>query len=395
MTHAVQPASVMPGRMVLPALSLGSFIAMLTFGAPAPFLPDISRELGVSVPVLGQVTTSMLVLSAPLGLVAGPAADHFGARRLMLPGLAAAAACLLIFGLAPIFPILFLASIAGALSEATVPGLSLAIAGTWYRGPAARRAIGWTIGAVSCAPIVGVPLLTALSAVAGWRAAFLVAGVAALVVVALVAAWLPNDAQRPAHAFRPHTVLAAYRPLVHDAAMRRLFGCTVLRSACWMGLVTYLGALLKDRFGFSLAEVGGAYMLLGTGYLLGSLVAGGPLAHIPARRMVAIGNVLMALLLMTAFLARVDARTTVVVLVVAAFAGAIGWVGLTVLLTSESAAGAGATMVLNGSLYNLGAAMGAAAGGVLLARGGFDALAIGLPLFGLASAACVAVAPRR
>ena len=122
MAHAVQPASVMPGRMVLPALSLGSFIAMLTFGAPVLFLPDISRELGVSVPVLGQVTTSMLVLSAPLGLVAGPAADHFGARRLMLPGLAAAAACLLIFGLAPIFPILFLASIAGALSEERCPG---------------------------------------------------------------------------------------------------------------------------------------------------------------------------------------------------------------------------------------------------------------------------------
>ena len=78
---------------------------------------------------------------------------------------------------------------------------------------------------------------------------------------------------------------------------------------------------------------------------------------------------------------------------VAAFAGAIGWVGLTVLLTSETRAGAGATMVLNGSLYNLGAAVGAAAGGVLLASGGFDALAIGLPLFGLASAACVAMRP--
>lgn len=395
MALAVQPTTIAPGRMMLPALALGSFITMLTFSAPAPFLPDIARGLGVSVPLLGQVTVAMLILGAPLGLVAGPVADRYGSRRLILLGLAAAAASFFIFGLTPVFAVLFLASIAGALSVATVPGLTLAIAGTRYHGPDSRRAIGWTIAAPACAPIVGVPILTTIGGVAGWRAAFLIAGGAACVIVLLAAAWLPDDAQRRTDAFRPRTLLDAYLPLLHDVAMRRLYGCSVLRSACWFGLLTYLGALLRERFGLTAGETGLVYMLAGVGYLLGSLVAGGPFARVPARPLVAISNVVMGLLMLVAFSAVVEIRIVIGLLAVAAFAGAVGWVGLTALLTSETPAGAGATMVLNGSLYNLGAAAGAGIGGVLLAVGGFEALAIGLPLFGLGSALCMWTPRRR
>ncbi len=346
-------------------------------------------------PLLGQVTAVMLILSAPLGLVAGPVADRYGSRRLILLGLAAAAACLFIFGLTPVFAALFLASIAGALSEATVPGLSLAIAGTRYHGPASRRAIGWTIGALACAPIVGVPILTTIGGVAGWRAAFLVAGGAACVIVLLAAAWLPDDAQRPADAFRFHTLLDAYRPLLRDGGMRGLYACSVLRSACWFGLLTYVGSLLREQFGLTASETGLVYMLAGSGYLAGSLVAAGPFARIPARPLVAISNAIMGLLMLVAFSAIVEIRITIGLLAVAAFAGAVGWVGLAALLTSETPAGAGTTMVLNGSLYNLGAAAGAGIGGVLLAMGGFDALAVGLPLFGLGSAFCMWIPRRR
>ena len=113
MAHAAQPTSVVPGRSVLPALALGSFITTLTFAAPAPFLTDISEDFAVGVPLLGQITAAMLILSAPLALVAGPLADRYGSRRLILLGLAATTACLLVFGLAPVFPVLFLASVAG------------------------------------------------------------------------------------------------------------------------------------------------------------------------------------------------------------------------------------------------------------------------------------------
>ena len=65
-------------RRVLAALCVGTFIGLLTFVAPTPFLPAMALELDASVPLLGQVVAAMLLISAVLGLVAGPIADRYG-----------------------------------------------------------------------------------------------------------------------------------------------------------------------------------------------------------------------------------------------------------------------------------------------------------------------------
>jgi predicted MFS family arabinose efflux permease len=169
MVHALDPARPTPGRLMLPALCLGSFITTLLFAAPAPFLPAMSRDLGVSVALLGQVTATMMILSAGVALVVGPMADHFGARPFILLGLAAAAVSFFDFALAPVFAVLLIAAIAGGIAEATVPGLSLAMAGSRFTGAASRRAIGWTVGALASAPIIGIPILTTIGDAAGWR----------------------------------------------------------------------------------------------------------------------------------------------------------------------------------------------------------------------------------
>jgi predicted MFS family arabinose efflux permease len=395
MARALNPAAIAePGRMVLPALCLGSFITTLAFVAPAPFLPAMSDDLGVSVALLGQVTTVMMVLSGVLALVIGPLADRYGARRFILAGLAATAVALFDFGLAPVFAALFVASIAGAVAEATVPGLSLAIAGSRFKGPAARRALGWTVGALASAPIIGVPLLTTVGDLAGWRAAFLLAGFAAAACVVLVALWLPADHQAGDGMPRWAGILDAYRPLLRDGGMRRLFACTLTRSLCWLGLLTYYGAMLEEQYDMGTGQIGLAYMLGGSGYFAGSLAAGGPLARVPTRAMVAAGTVTMAILMSAPFAGTMPTAAAVAVLPVAAFAGAVGWVGLTALLTAETPAGSGTTMVFNSALFNLGAASGAGLGGLLLATGGFTAIAFGLPVFGIA-AALLAWSPRR
>jgi predicted MFS family arabinose efflux permease len=395
MGHAIQPSVATPGRLVLPALCLGSFITTLNFAAPAPFLPAMSDDLDVSVALLGQITAAMMILSAVLALIVGPVADRYGPRRFILAGLVATAVSLFDFGLAPVFSVLFIASIAGAIAEATVPGLSLAIAGTRFSGPASRKAIGWTVGALASAPIVGVPILTTIGDLAGWRAAFLTAGFAAAVVVLLVAIWLPDDTRTASGSLRWNGIFDAYRPLIHDVGMRLLFACTFARSLCWLGLLTYLGALLEEEYALSTREIGLAYMLGGAGYFAGSFVAGGPFARLSARPLVAISNVVMALLLVVVFAAVVGTAVAIALIPLAAFSAAVGWVGLAALLTEETPAGAGTTMVFNSSLFNLGAASGAAAGGVLLATGGFDGVAVGLPLFGLVSALLVWTPHRR
>lgn len=373
-------------RRTLVALGYGTFVAALVFVIPPLFFPPIARELQVGVPLLGQVMSIMLGLSVVFGLVIGPLADHSGYRRLIVVGLAAAAVCLLVFGLAPTFLLLLLASVAGAMADAGVLGPSLAIAGTAFRGTAAKRAIGWTSAAQAGSAIVGVPLLAAIGAAAGWRMAFVVAGLAALAGVVLATAWLPRDHRRATAPLRMDALLASYRPLLRDRTMRRLLGATTLGAVGWMGMLTYLGAFLAEALGLGTGQVGLVYMGAGAGYCLGSLVVGGPLARIPPRSLVVLGFLAGAGLVALAFSGSVGPAGAIAAIAGMSLMWGVEGVAMTALLTSETPTGAGTTMTLNTSLFNFGAAGGGVIGGALLAFSGYEALAVGLPVFGLGAA---------
>ncbi len=327
----------------------------------------------------------MLLMSALFGLLFGPLSDRAGFRRLILVGLVAAVVTLLTFGLAPVFPVLMLASVTGAVTTAAVPGPSLALASTHFSGVAGQRAVSWASGAAALAAIVGVPVLAAVGMLAGWRVAYL--AIAGIVVVALVIALIGLPHHRsgddPAGV---NAILAPYGPLLRDATMRRLYAARAFSGACWIGLLTYLGGFLADALAMDAWHIGLVYMAGGTAFFVGSLSAGGLLNRAPARTLVIAGYTTMALLMGVAFSARLGAVGTVALITAAALAMGLGIVSMTTLFLAESPGGAGTTMTLSGSLFNLGAAGGGAIGGVLIALAGYDAIAIGLPFFGLAAA---------
>src|SRR5215510_5166259 len=157
-------------------LCLCAFFAALNFMAPTPFYPQIAGDLRTTVPLVGQMVTLMTFLSAGLGLVVGPLADRYGSRRPLVVGLLAIAGFLIGSGLSPTYPVFLAVGIVSGLGDALVYSLPFAIAATHFQGDAQRRAIGWTIGALTTAPMIGVPLLTALAAVSSWRLALAAGG---------------------------------------------------------------------------------------------------------------------------------------------------------------------------------------------------------------------------
>jgi predicted MFS family arabinose efflux permease len=223
----------------------------------------------------------------------------------------------------------------------------------------------------------------------GWRAAFFGAGMLATGVAVMAARWLPHDIKHPDGGFWPASLTAVYAPLLLDRGMRRLYGASALRAICWIGLLTYFGAYLSDEMGLSVGKIGIVYMLAGGAYLLGSLLSGGPLSRVPTRPLISLASLIMAAALGLSFLQFTGTAGAIGFLALAAFSGAIGWVGIATLLTAETPAGTGVTMTLNGALFNLGAAGGGAIGGLLLALGGYSAMAICLPLFAVAGAVLV------
>ena len=154
----------------------------------------------------------------------------------------------------------------------------------------------------------------------------------------------------------------------------------------WVGLLTYMGAFLGTVVGLSPQHVGLVYALAGAAYTAGSITAGNLLGGLSPRLVVALSSVIGGVLVVPMFLVPVP-WVVVPLLIAVSVAAAICSVSVVALLADESPAGAGTTMVLNGSVLNLGTAGGAVLGGTLIAFGGYPALGIGLPLFALVAAA--------
>ena len=133
-THSAptRPAAA-PGRVQI-LLCLSAFLAALNFFAPTPFYPQMAHDLQTTVPLLGQVVTLMALISAGLGLLAGPLADRYGYRWPLVIGLLAIAVGLLGTGLAPTYPVLLGLGVVMGLGDALAYSLPFAIAATYFSG---------------------------------------------------------------------------------------------------------------------------------------------------------------------------------------------------------------------------------------------------------------------
>src|SRR5688572_15586307 len=80
---SIQAPSMGSMRLML-TLCVVMFLANLNELMLWPFYVDVARALDTSIPLIGQTTTLAFLVSAVLGILIGPLADHFGHRRTLL-----------------------------------------------------------------------------------------------------------------------------------------------------------------------------------------------------------------------------------------------------------------------------------------------------------------------
>jgi predicted MFS family arabinose efflux permease len=266
-------------------------------------------------------------------------------------------------------------------------GLTLAVAGSAYPGEAKHRAIGLLSGIQAATGVVGVPLLTALGAVIGWRLVFLLCGALATVAILPVARPLPPTVPHlPAPGAR--AMLGAYLPLLRDTQTARLYGVVALRSVCWGAMVTYFGAFLKEDANFSGRQVGLAYFLSSIIFFVACLAAGRARFWSPRARTAA-GDLSMAVIVGILFVAPLSTIPLLMICTVSGASGAFGYVGVSGMLAEVATrrrTGAGITMSLGTALFSLGCAIGGIIGGALIAVGGYGLMGAVVPVFGVAAA---------
>ena len=224
--------------------------------------------------------------------------------------------------------------------------------------------------------VLGVPLLTSIAVVAGWRGAFLVLAGVALASACVLWSVLPRDAGRRMPAAGVRSVLDGYALLLRDRPSLGLIGSALLSSGgIWAGW-TYLADFYVDRHDFTTLQVGWVFLGCGLAGILGQLAGGGRLGARP-RLLAIVGRGGCSLLWGAALVLPLPAATAVGLMVTGQVLFSLSLVGGIILLAEATPAARATALTLHGSALSFGTALGGALGGLVLLWGSYPALGYG------------------
>lgn len=258
--------------MGLPIFAL--FLAAFGIGTAefviAGLLPEISTDLGVSIPTTGLLISAYAVgvaVGGPLvTLVVGRLERKLALLVLVVAFTVGQAAC----ALAPNYGWLMAGRLFTSIGHGAYFGVA-AIVATRIAGPAkSGRAMALLLAGVTVSNIIGVPVGTAIGNMFGWRATFWAVGIAALLAtlaIALLVPTTPAAAQGHASLRRDIGVLA--RP-----AIWMTFLIVIVAMIAQFSLFSYISPYLTEITGLPVEYVPGMLLLFGVGSTIGVLVGG-------------------------------------------------------------------------------------------------------------------------
>jgi len=367
----------MRSSTALLALATGAFAIGTTEFTPMGLLPVIADGVQVSIPTAG-----MLVSAYAVGVMAGAPVmtllfSRFGKRAALMALMLIFTIGNLLSAFAPSYTTLLLSRLITSLNHGAFFGIGAVVAASVVPKEKQASAIAAMFMGLTVANIGGVPAATWIGQQVGWRVAF--AGTAVLGLVTIAALWLALPKGEPGKApdlRRELKVLT--RPEVLLA-----MGTTVMGSGAMFALYTYVAPILAEVTHASPGFVAFALVLIGIGFTIGNSL-GGRLADWSldgaTKLILAVLAVTMAVLPLV-MTTEIGAAIGLVVWGAAAF-GMVPPVQMRVMQAAAQAPGLASSV--NVGAFNLGNALGAALGGVVIGQGlGYASV----PLVGAALAA--------
>lgn len=376
--------------LALYALTVGAFGVGVTEFVIMGLLLEVSRELNVTI-----AATGLLISGYALGVTVGaPVLTVLTARwprkrvliGLMVIFVVGNAAC----ALAPTYGWLMAARVLTALTHGTFFGVGAVVATGLVSEDKRASAIAIMFTGLTVATVLGVPFGTWLGQHFGWRATFwAVTGVGLVAIVVL--AWLvPEDRTRPqASDWRADLRAIGRRPVLLGLLT------TVFGYAGVFAVFTYIAPLLTEIGGFDDGAVSPILLVFGGGLFAGNLL-GGRLAD---RGLVPSILGTLAALTLVLGLMTFTLGNQVTAVVFTGFLGATGFATVAPLqmwvLSKAEGAGQSLASSFNIGAFNLGNAVGAWTGGVVIDHGpGLALVPVVAALFLLLAMAIALIAVR-
>ena len=350
--------------VALYALTAGAFGIGVTEFVIMGLLLQVGADLGVSISAAG-----LLISGYALGVVVGAPimtiATGRWPRKTVLLALMAIftignAAC----ALAPDYWTLMAARVLTAFAHGTFFGVGSVVATNLVAPNRKASAIAVMFTGLTVANILGVPFGTWLGQGFGWRATFWAVTLVGIVAFAIIAAFVPQDKAAPEASNLKDDLAVLRRGPVLVGLLTTVLG--------WVGVFaafTYIAPILTKISGFSESAVSPILLVFGAGLVAGNLIGG---RFADKRLMPALFGSLFGLAVVLALMSfAIHSKVAIVVFIGLLGAAAFATVPPLQMWVLEKAHGAGQSLAssFNIAAFNLGNAIGAWLGGVVIDRG--------------------------
>ncbi|MFE7775584.1 MFS transporter [Streptomyces sp. NPDC057445] len=353
--------------LALLALAIGAFGIGTTEFVIMGLLPEVADGFQVSIPVAGYLVTGYalgVVLGAPLMTVLGTKVTR---KRMLMLLMGLFIAGNVLSAVAPVFGVMLAGRVVASLAHGAFFGIGSVVAADLVAPEKKAGAIAMMFTGLTVANVVGVPLGTLVGQSVGWRATFFIVAGLGVLGLAGVARLVPEQ-PRP-EGVRLRHELAAFRNVQVLLAM----AMTVLGFGGVFAAITYITPMMTEITGFADSSVTWLLVLFGLGMVGGNLV-GGKFADRALMPMlfVSLGSLALVLGLFT-----LTAHNKIAAAITVFLVGGLGFATVPPLQKRVLDQASGAPTLasaVNIGAFNLGNALSAWLGGVVIAAGlGFTA----------------------
>jgi len=273
-------------RLALLALALGGFGIGATEFVAMGLLPNLAADLlpglHASAPDAANAQIGWLISAYALGVVVGAptiaaAAARWPRKQLLLALLAAFTLATIASALLPTFGLVLVARFVAALPHGAYFGIASLVAAD-LMGPGKRaRGVALVLSGLTISNVIGVPVITWIGQVSGWRVAYLVVAAVFAVTFLAVILLVPFQAGDPLATMRNE--LKAFGRLQVWFAL----GIGAIGFGGLFAVYTYVAPLTIEVTGLGAGAVPLVLVVIGLGMTVGNLL-GGHLADKSVRR---------------------------------------------------------------------------------------------------------------
>ncbi|MFG2869229.1 MFS transporter [Streptomyces sp. NPDC048338] len=348
--------------LALLALAIGAFGIGTTEFVIMGVLPQVAGDFGVSIPTAGWLVTGYalgVVFGAPLLTVLGTKVSR---KKMLLFLMGLFVVGNLLSAVAPSFGLMLTGRIVASLAHGAFFGIGSVVAADLVAPEKKASAISLMFMGLTVANIVGVPLGTSIGQAAGWRVTFTL--VAALGVLGFlgVAKLVPSTGRPESPDVRSE--FAAFKNVQVWLAM----AMTVLGYGGVFAAITYITPMMTEVAGYTEGAVTWLLVLFGIGMFLGNIL-GGKFAD---RALMPLLFTTLTALSVVLLVFTATAHHKVLAAITLTLIGALGFATVPPLqkrVLDQASAAPTLASAANIGAFNLGNALAAWLGGVVIAAG--------------------------